>query len=49
VPAPKEGKLLGRKIKVKARLTLHGTLQLDTAQTWDEFEPEPEPEPEPPA
>merc|ERR550537_27660 len=49
VPAPKDGKLLGRKIKVKARLTLHGTLQLDTAQTWDEFEPEPEPEPEPPA
>ncbi len=49
VPAPKEGKLLGRKIKVKAKLTLHGTLQLDTAQTWDEFEPEPEPEPEPPA
>ena len=49
VPAPKEGKLLGRKIKVKARLTLHCTLQLDPPQTWDEFEPEPEPEPEPPA
>jgi hypothetical protein len=47
IPPPGEGKLTSRKIKVKARLTLHGTLEVDTAQVWDEFEPEPEPEAEP--